>query len=63
MRNELDIGNVFIVTTDNADGIGEKLDDIVKVSDEITVYFAARVVLKEQWAANHTPTALLRVQF
>lgn len=63
MRNAIDIGNDFIVTTDNAGGIGEKPDDIVKVPDRVTAYFAARVALLEQWAAHATPTAVLLYNF
>lgn len=59
MRNAIDIGAGMIVTTDNAGGIGEKVDDVVFVADRVTAYFAARVALLEQWAANAEPTAVL----
>ena len=52
MRNAIDIGNGFIVTTDNSGGIGEKPGDIVAVPDRVTAYFAARVALLEQWASS-----------
>lgn len=63
MRNAIDIGNGFIVTTDNSGGIGEKPQDIIEVPDEVTAYFAARVALLEQWAAYATPTAILLYNF
>lgn len=47
------------MTTDNAGAIGEKKHDVVQVSDELTAYFAARVTLLEQWAANAEPIAVL----
>ncbi|WP_186667952.1 hypothetical protein [Sporosarcina sp. BP05] len=59
MRNAIDIGNGFIVTTDNSGGIGEKLQDIVNVPDRITAYFAARVALLEQWASHAEPVSIL----
>jgi len=59
MRNAIDIGNGFIVTTDNSGGIGEKLQDIVNVPDRVTAYFAARVALLEQWAAYAEPVSIL----
>ncbi|MBO0589566.1 hypothetical protein [Sporosarcina sp. E16_8] len=59
MRNAIDIGNGFIVTTDNSGGIGEKLQDIVIVPDRITAYFAARVALLEQWASHAEPVSIL----
>ena len=59
MRNAIDIGNGFIVTTDNSGGIGEKLQDIVTVPDRITAYFAARVALLEQWAMHAEPVSIL----
>ncbi|WP_188006756.1 Alpha-ribazole kinase [Sporosarcina sp. ANT_H38] len=59
MRNAIDIGNGFIVTTDNSGGIGEKLQDIVAVPDRITAYFAARVALLEQWATHAEPVSIL----
>lgn len=59
MRNAIDIGNGFIVTTDNSGGIGEKPGDVVAVSDRVTAYFAARVALLEQWASHAEPTTIL----
>lgn len=63
MRNALDIGDGFIITTDNSGGIGEKADDVVVVPDHITAYFAARVALLEQWAAYAQPVAVLIYNF
>jgi len=63
MRNALEIGDGFIVTTDNSGGIGEKVDDVVVVSDRITAHFAARVALLEQWAAHAEPVAVLIYNF
>ena len=59
MRNAIDIGNGFIVTTDNSGGIGEKLQDIVSVPDRVTAYFAARVALLEQWTTHAEPVSIL----
>lgn len=59
MRNALDIGDGFIVTTDNSGGIGEKERDVVAVPDRITAYYAARVALLEQWAAHAEPVTVL----
>ena len=59
MRNAIDIGNGFIVTTDNSGGIGEKPGDLVTVPDRVTAYFAARVTLLEQWAAHAEPMTVL----
>ena len=59
MRNAIEIGNDFIVTTDNSGGIGEKQGDIVAVPDRLTAYFAARVALLEQWSANAEPVTVL----
>lgn len=59
MRNAIEIGNDFIVTTDNSGGIGEKQGDIVSVPDRLTAYFAARVALLEQWSANAEPVTIL----
>lgn len=59
MRNAIDIGNGFIVTTDNSGGIGEKAGDVVSVPDRLTSYFAARVTLLEQWASNADPISVL----
>jgi hypothetical protein len=59
MRNAIDIGNGFIVTTDNSGGIGEKPQDIVAVPNRLTAYFAARVALLEQWASYAEPVTIL----
>ncbi len=59
MRNAIDLGNGFIVTTDNSGGIGEKPRDIVAVPDRVTAYFAARVALLEQWASHAEPISIL----
>lgn len=59
MRNAIDIGNGFIVTTDNSGGIGEKTGDVVSVPDRLTSYYAARVALLEQWASNAMPVSVL----
>ncbi|MFJ7934278.1 hypothetical protein [Sporosarcina sp. NPDC096371] len=59
MRNAIEIGNDFIVTTDNSGGIGEKPGDLVAVPDRVTAYFAARVALLEQWAGHAEPVTIL----
>jgi len=59
VRNAIDIGGGFIVTTDNSGGIGEKPADLVAVPDRITAYFAARVTLLEQWATPAEPITIL----
>lgn len=59
MRNAIDIGNGFVVTTDNSGGIGEKPHDLVTSPDQVTAYFAARVALFEQWAAHADPVSVL----
>jgi hypothetical protein len=59
MRNAIDIGNGFIITTDNSGGIGEKIGDHISVPDKVTSHFAARVALLEQWAANAEPVTVL----
>ncbi|MEK5039982.1 hypothetical protein [Sporosarcina sp. FSL K6-3457] len=59
MRNAIDIGNGFIVTTDNSGGIGEKRGDIVAAPDHVTAYFAARVALLEQWASHAEPVTII----
>ncbi len=55
----MDIGGGLILTTDNSGGIGEKPADLIHVPDEVTAYFAARVALVEQWAANAEPVTVL----
>ncbi|MDN4606033.1 hypothetical protein [Sporosarcina highlanderae] len=59
MRNAIELGDGFVVTTDNSGGIGEKTHDIVAVPDRVTAYFAARVVLLEQWAVQANPVSVL----
>ncbi|MGX9133112.1 alpha-ribazole-5-phosphate synthase [Rummeliibacillus sp. JY-2-4R] len=59
MRNALQLTNGFIVTTDNSGAIGQKEQDVVKVPDDITSYFSARVTLLEQWAAMAQPEAVI----
>lgn len=52
MRHALKLANGFVVTTDNSGGIGEKQADLVFAPNDVVSYFAARVALLEQWAAN-----------
>ena len=59
MRNSIKLVGDLIVTTDNSGGIGEKAQDIVQVSDQLTAYYAARVTLLEQWAADAKPINIL----
>jgi len=59
MRNAVILTNGLILTTDNSAGIGEKEMDVVKTSDEVVAYFAARVCLLEQWAANAKPNTVI----
>lgn len=59
MRNALKIGDDLVVTTDNSGGFGEKEHDLVRVPDHVTAYFATRVALLEQWAADADPIAIL----
>ncbi|MDW0108611.1 alpha-ribazole-5-phosphate synthase [Sporosarcina aquimarina] len=61
-RNAIQLGD-WIVTTDNSGGIGEKMDDLVAVPDQITARFATRVALLEQWAAGAEPVAVLLHNF
>lgn len=63
LRNALLIDENLVVTTDNSGGIGEKAEDLVSVSDQLTAYYAARVTLLEQWAANAEPVAILLHNF
>ncbi len=63
MRNALQLSNGFIITTDNSGAIGQKEHDVVKVPDDITSYFSARVTLLEQWAANSQPEAIILHNF
>lgn len=59
MRNAIQLPNGLVLTTDNSAAIGEKLDDIVRVDDEVVAYFAARVTLLEQWAAKAKPISII----
>lgn len=59
----MDIGGGIVVTTDNSGGIGMKPADIVTAPDELTAYFATRVALLEQWAANAIPVSVLLHNF
>lgn len=59
MRNAVLLDENLVITTDNSGGIGEKAQDIVAVSDETTAYYAARVALLEQWAAQANPAMIL----
>ena len=59
MRNAVDIGGGFVVTTDNSGGIGMKPDDLIEAPDQLTAYFATRVALLEQWAAYAEPVSVL----
>lgn len=59
MRNAVEIEGNLIITTDNSGGIGEKSQDVVAVPDRLTAYYAARVTLLEQWAANAQPITVL----
>lgn len=63
MRNAVLIDNQYVVTVDNAGCIGEKERDCVKVSNEITAYYTARVGLLEQWCAGSHPTHLFLSNF
>ena len=59
MRNAIEVEDGLIITTDNSGGIGEKQQDVVAVPDRLTAYYAARVALLEQWAANAKPMTVL----
>ncbi|ALC86575.1 hypothetical protein AM499_12595 [Bacillus sp. FJAT-22090] len=59
MRNAVLLPNGLVLTTDNSAGIGEKVDDIVRVEDEIVAYFATRVALLEQWSADAHPISVI----
>lgn len=59
MRNAVDIGGGFVVTTDNSGGIGMKPADLVAAPDQLTAYFATRVALLEQWASHAEPISVL----
>lgn len=59
MRNAIRVDRHLIITTDNSGGIGEKAQDVVQAPDSLTAYFAARVTLLEQWAANADVMAVM----
>ena len=62
MRNAIKIGGL-IATTDNAGAIGEKTQDVVAASDQLTAYLTARGTFLEQLAANAIPTHILLANF
>lgn len=62
MRHEIWIDG-FVITSDNAAGIGEKQHDVIFASNATTAKFAARVALLEQWAAGSEPEAVLLHNF
>lgn len=62
MRNAIKVGEL-IATTDNAAAIGEKPQDVVSASDQLTAYLTARVTFLEQLAANALPTHVLLANF
>ncbi|TQR21137.1 hypothetical protein [Psychrobacillus vulpis] len=59
MRNAVILPNGLVLTTDNSAGIGEKLDDVVSIDDDVVSYFAGRVTLMEQWAAGAHPVSII----
>lgn len=63
MRNAVIIDQQYVVTVDNSGCIGEKEQDVVKVSNELTAYYSARVGLFEQWCAGSHPTHLFLSNF
>lgn len=63
MRNALSLSKGLIVTTDNSGAIGQKEQDVVNVSDDMTSYFSGRVTLLEQWAAGAEPEAIILHNF
>lgn len=63
MRNALVIDEKYILTMDNAAAIGERKDDVVQVSDELTAYYTMRVALLEQWGAWAMPCAIMMGNF
>lgn len=62
MRNAIKVGEL-IATTDNAAAIGEKPQDVVSTSDQLTAYLTARVTFLEQLAAHALPTHVLLANF
>jgi hypothetical protein len=63
MRNATLIDQQYVVTVDNAGCIGEKEQDVVKASNELTSYYCTRVGLLEQWCAGSHPTHLFLSNF
>lgn len=63
MRNAVIIDQQYVVTVDNSGCIGEKEQDVVKASNELTAYYSARVGLFEQWCAGSQPTHLFLSNF
>ncbi|WP_258954817.1 hypothetical protein [Lysinibacillus fusiformis] len=62
MRNAMKVGGL-IATMDNAAAIGEKPQDIVPASDQLTAYMTARVTFLEQLAAQALPVQILLANF
>ncbi|MGE7667436.1 hypothetical protein ACQKMN_17185 [Ureibacillus composti] len=63
MRNAIKFDQNLVVTIDNAGCIGEKAQDFVKASNELTAYYTARVGLLEQWCAGAHPVNLFLSNF
>lgn len=53
----------FIATMDNAAAIGQKPQDVVSASDQLTAYMTARVTFLEQLAAQALPIQVLLANF
>ncbi|WP_152656883.1 hypothetical protein [Oceanobacillus sp. CFH 90083] len=53
----------LVITTDNSGAIGEKEDDMVKVSNQIVGKFACRVVLMEALAEYAEPLVVIMQNF
>lgn len=53
----------LVATMDNAAAIGEKPQDIVSASDQLTAYMTARVSFLEQLAAQALPIQILLANF
>ncbi|WP_332646833.1 hypothetical protein [Lysinibacillus sp. 54212] len=63
MRNAVLYNESTVITIDNSGCIGNKDEDLVKVPNEITGYFLARVTILEQWCAGAEPAQLLLANF
>ena len=63
MRDALLLPGGHVITVDNSAAIGEKENDIVKVSNELAAYYTIRVALLEQWSANAEPQAISLANF